>query len=100
MIQSGAGVELERGPVVGLFVDTVLVEKGKLGGAEGGIGVFAAAQLAVEGIHELRSGAVADFPDGADDVVCTGPEEGPGKTDHAFAGVNPRARAVTGGDGH
>lgn len=47
----GAGIELERGPIVGLAVDGGGVQEEELGGAKGGGGRLAFAEAGVEGVH-------------------------------------------------
>src|SRR5260370_1273851 len=98
-----AGVELEGGPVEGLFEDGVRIsgmEEPKLGVAQGGGRVFALAQSSIKRIHQLRRGGVADFPEGADDIVRARTQKGPGEADQAFAGIRAGAGAVASGDSH
>src|SRR5216684_6171983 len=98
--RSRPGVKLEGGPVERLAEDGVGVQQRKLGGAQGCRGILPLAQFGVELVHELRGGGVVHFPQRGDDVVGTGAEECPGKSDQAFSGVGARAGAIAGGDGH
>src|SRR6267378_4203467 len=95
LYELGAGVELEGSPVKGLLEDGVGgggMEKGEFGIAECCGGVFALEEFAVEGIHQLRGGGVAHFPERANDVVRAGTQERPGKADEALAGIGARTR--------
>src|SRR2546429_1199364 len=99
----GAGVELERRPIEGLFeyrVGICGMEEREFGVAQSGGGVFALAQFAVKRVHQLRRGGVADFPQSADDIVRSGPQKGPREADQAFAGIGACARTIAGGNGH
>ena len=57
----GAGVELKRGPVERFAVGTRFQQR-EFGVAECGVGSLSLFETAVEFIHELGSGDVADFP--------------------------------------
>ena len=94
-----AGVDLEGSPVEGFAEGSASVDGGELGCAEGGVGWLAVEEVGVEAVHELGGGGVGDLPEGSDDVVGSGAEEGPGEADEAFAGVVAASGAVAGGDG-
>jgi hypothetical protein len=97
--ESAAGVDLEGSPVEGLAEGTAGVDGGELGCAKGGVGWVAAEEAGVEAVHELGGRGVGDLPEGSDDVVSPGAEEGPGEAYEAFARVVAASGAVAGGDG-
>src|SRR5271165_7627169 len=51
-------------------------------------------------VHEKRGGFIGHIPESGNDVVGACLEEGPRKTDQAFAGVRLRSSSATGGDGY
>src|SRR5258708_32029841 len=76
------------------------MEEAKFGVAESSGRVFALVQFAVECIHQLRRGGVADLPKRANDVVRASSQKSPREADQAFAGIGSCAGAVAGRDGH
>src|ERR1700738_4405474 len=100
LVTSRARIELEGRPIEWFAEDTVGVEQGELGGAQGGGRVLAFTQFAVELVHELRRGGVVHFPEGGNDVVRAGAQECPGESDEAFSGVGAGAGAITSRNGN
>src|SRR5260370_19883123 len=76
------------------------MEEGKFGVAERSGRVFALVQFAVECIHQLRRGGVADLPKRSDHVVRASSQKGPGEADQALSGIRACARPVARGDSH
>src|SRR5260370_5900841 len=76
------------------------MEEGKFGVAESSGRVCALVQFAVECIHQLRRGGVADLPKRANDVVRASSQKSPREADQAFAGIGSCAGTVAGRDGH
>src|SRR5260370_19420952 len=76
------------------------MDEAKFGVAESSGRVFALVQLAVECIHQLRRGGVADLPKRSDHVVRASSQKGPGEADQALSGIRACARPVARGDSH
>src|SRR5260370_35988336 len=76
------------------------MEEAKFGVAESSGRVFALVQFAVECIHQLRRGGVADLPNRANDVVRASSQKSPREADQAFAGIGSFSGTVAGRNGH
>lgn len=97
--ESKAGVDLEGRPVEGLAELALGVEQAQLRLPKRSAGCHAVFETPVEATHQLGSGFVVGFPEGADDIVCTGTQESPREANQSLTRIGSRAAAVTGRDG-